>query len=226
MKNEHILIVEDEVELAELLRDYITANHFDASCLFDGNSVLNWLKENKTDFIVLDLMLPGTDGITLCKEIRKTSDVPIMMATARVDQIDRILGLEIGADDYVCKPYDPKEVIARIKAILRRVNGSDSIPDTQIALDENTLSIKGNGHATQLTLVEFRLLQLLYSEPGRIFSRQYIMDSIYSDYRVVSDRTIDSHIKKLRKKIQEIFPKLQVIHSIYGAGYKFEIQEI
>jgi two-component system response regulator BaeR len=218
--------VEDEVELAELMRDYLIASHYEVTCIHDGHEALEWLNKNQVDFIILDLMLPGIDGTEICKEVRKTSDTPIMMATARVDQIDRILGLEIGADDYVCKPYDPQEIIARIKAILRRVNGQTSQTESQFQLNENTLSISHNQLEVQLTLVEFRLLQLLYSEPGRIFSRQYIMDSIYSDYRVVSDRTIDSHIKKLRKKIQDIFPTSQVVHSIYGAGYKFELQEL
>jgi len=226
MNNNHILVIEDEIELAELLKDYLIANQYQVTCLSNGDGVSPWLETHSTDFIVLDLMLPGTDGMTLCKRIREKSDVPIMMATARVDQIDKILGLETGADDYICKPYDPQEIIARIKAILRRVKGSNDADLPSLQLDENTLSIVRDDKKVQLTLVEFRLIQLLYSEPGRIFSRQYIMDSIYSDYRVVSDRTIDSHIKKLRKKIQEIIPEVQAIHSIYGAGYKFEFQEI
>jgi len=219
----HILVVEDETELAELVKDYLHAADYRVTLHSNGESARQWLGTNEVDLIILDLMLPGMDGIELCRNIRKTSDVPIIMATAKVEEVDRILGLNIGADDYICKPYSPKELIARIKAILRRVRDPSKV-EPAIYLNENTLTLNLNGFVCELTVIEFKLLELLLREPGKIFSRQFIMDNIYNDYRIVSDRTVDSHIKKLRKKISELDSSKQYIHSIYGAGYKFEDQ--
>lgn len=223
-KSHRILIVEDEPTLAELVQDYLRAAGFDTVVIHDGSDAAQWLQHQQADLIVLDLMLPGMDGIEFCKLIRKSADTPIVMATAKVEEIDRILGLNIGADDYICKPYSPKELIARIRAILRRVHPLGEENSATIKLNPDQLSLSIDGKTSELTLIEFRLFELLSREPGKIFSRQYIMDNIYNDYRVVSDRTVDSHIKKLRKKIQELSPNKQLIHSIYGAGYKFEDQ--
>ena len=223
-KTHRILIVEDEPTLGELVQDYLRAAGFDTVVIHDGSDAAQWLQHQQADLIVLDLMLPGMDGIELCKLIRKSADTPIVMATAKVEEIDRILGLNIGADDYICKPYSPKELIARIRAILRRVHPLGEENSATIKLNPDQLSLSIDGKTSELTLIEFRLFELLSREPGKIFSRQYIMDNIYNDYRVVSDRTVDSHIKKLRKKIQELSPNKQLIHSIYGAGYKFEDQ--
>jgi two-component system response regulator BaeR len=167
-------------------------------------------------------MLPGKDGLEVCKEIRQFSNVPIMMLTAKVEEIDRLLGLELGADDYICKPYSPREVVARVKAILRRTTTMEQNSTQVIAVDEPSLKVNIKGLDLDLTLVEFQLFSMLHSEPGRIFSRDQIMSQVYSDYRVVSDRTIDSHVKKLRKKIQQALPDTELIFSVYGAGYKFE----
>jgi two-component system response regulator BaeR len=173
-------------------------------------------------------MLPGKDGITLCKEIREFSNVPIIMVTARVDEIDRLLGLELGADDYICKPFSPREVIARTKAVLRRSQIREQAGDSPeqsagFTLDQGRQQIVFQQQAIELTTVEYQLLNLLSSDPGRIFSRSQLMDAMYSDHRIVSDRTIDSHIKKIRKKLHDSFPNLEFIHSIYGAGYKFDL---
>lgn len=224
-----VLIVEDEPELAKLLAEYLENSAIETHIITDGQVASNWLEANHADLLILDLMLPGMDGTTLCKKVRGTSDVPIIMATARVEEIDRLLGLEIGADDYVCKPYSPREIVARVKAILRRVSPAkgDTSPDLpSIVLDSDKLTVSVNGTAVHFTTIEIRLFELLFREPGKIFSRQYIMDNIYNDYRVVSDRTVDSHIKKLRKKLHEAVPKTELIHSIYGAGYKFERQDV
>lgn len=224
----HILIVEDEPDLATLLDEYIKSNGFTTTVMMDGQEAYNWFKENKTDLILLDLMLPGMDGISICKEIRKISNVPIIMLTAKVEEIDRLLGLELGADDYICKPYSPREVVARVKSVIRRSQPAPlahSNLDSILTINENTQSVDLNQKQIKLTSIELSLLSLLYKEPGRIFSRQYIMDSIYNDYRVVSDRTVDSHVKKLRKKLAEVEPNIELIHSIYGAGYKFEVQD-
>lgn len=223
----HILIVEDEPDLSALLDEYLVSAGYTTTAIMNGDEANTWLKKNQTDLILLDLMLPGMDGINICKEFRKFSNIPIIMLTAKVEEIDRLVGLELGADDYICKPYSPREVVARTKAVLRRSNSKhEDTHDSEstFSIDKDSLSVSLNKKQIKLTSIEISLLSLLHGQPGRIFSRQYIMDHIYSDYRVVSDRTVDSHIKKLRKKLHEVEPTLDLIHSIYGAGYRFEIQ--
>ncbi len=216
-----VLIVEDEPHLADLLADYLTASGFAIHKIHNGDDVLPWLAEHTVNAILLDIMLPGTDGIDLCKKIRMNSNTPILMTTARVEEIDRLVGLELGADDYICKPYSPREVVARVKTVLRRV---DSAPGAiqAITLHTDRCQVVINGHSVELTNTETQLMALLMKEPGRIYSRGQIMDSIYRDYRVVSERTIDSHIKKLRKKIDTFEPHHHYVQSVYGVGYKFE----
>lgn len=224
--NPHILVVEDESKIAQLISKYLDRESFRHTLLSDGADVMGWLKDNKTDLILLDLNLPNRDGLTLCREIRNTSTLPVIMTTARVDEIDRLLGLELGADDYVCKPYSPRELMARIKAVLRRTMGQTPVPPTVPAtpwrLDDARLVLDWQGVEIPLTLVEFQLLKILSTTPGRIYSRELLMDGIYQDRRVVNDRTIDSHIKKLRRKLTQASPALDPIVSVYGAGYKFE----
>lgn len=219
-----ILIVEDEARLAALLADYLAAAGFAAEQLADGREVVDWVRRHAPDLIVLDLMLPGRDGLEICRDIRTFSAVPIIMATARTEEIDRLLGLELGADDYICKPYSPREVVARVKAVLRRLRSGygGQAMDAGLVLDEAGFRVRSAAAEVELTAVEFHLLATLYREPGRIFSRGQLMDRIYADQRVVSDRTIDSHIKKLRKKLAEVRPGEELIHSVYGAGYRFE----
>ena len=217
-----VLVVEDEPKLANLLADYLKASSFEPFCLGDGNDVVPWVREHKPDLILLDLMLPGRDGMEICKEIRTFSRIPIIMVTARVEEIDRLLGLELGADDYVCKPFSPREVIARVKAVLRRVRDGQAIEAFGLVLDEPGWRASIGGRELDLTAVEFKLLQFLATNPGHIYNRQQLMDRIYSDERTVSERTIDSHIKKLRRKIETANPKASLIHSVYGVGYKFE----
>lgn len=220
-----ILIVEDEVRLAQLVADYLAAAGFESHCLADGREVVSWVKLHAPDLIILDIMLPGRDGLDLCRDIRGFSQVPIIMATARVEEIDRLLGLELGADDYICKPYSPREVVARVKAILRRSQphqgqDSDSVPG--LRLDEAAYRVHSPRGEVELTAVEYKLFATLHKEPSRIFSRGQLMDRIYDDDRIVSDRTIDSHIKKLRKKLLTLVPEQELIHSVYGAGYRYE----
>jgi two-component system response regulator BaeR len=218
-----ILIVEDETRLAQLEADYLQAAGFAGTILADGLEVVPWLREHHADLVLLDLMLPGRDGLELCREIRSFSMVPIIMVTARIEEIDRLLGLELGADDYICKPFSPREMVARVKAVLRRLQPPAPAPgEHSLALDPGRFRVRAGGRETELTAVEFELLQALCRQPGRIFSRQQLMDLIYPDQRIVSDRTIDSHIKKLRKKLDELLPEKEVIHSVYGAGYRFE----
>jgi two-component system, OmpR family, response regulator BaeR len=221
----HILIVEDEIKLANLQADYLQNAGFDTVSLSNGLDVVPWFKANHTDLIVLDLMLPGRDGLDICRELRSFSTVPIIIITARIEEIDRLLGLELGADDYICKPFSFREMVARVKAVFRRQRAptADALGSSLI-LNAHSFRVLANGHEVELTTVEFQLLQALYQQPGRIFSRSKLMDLIYQDQRIVSDRTIDSHIKKLRKKLTDLLPDQELIHSVYGAGYRYEPQ--
>ncbi|MCP4232096.1 MAG: response regulator, partial [Aestuariibacter sp.] len=184
----------------------------------NGDEALDWLRRNTARLVLLDLMLPGLDGLTICRELRKDSNVPVIMITARVEEIDRLLGLEIGADDYVCKPFSPREVVARIKSLLRRSEAGPGIA-TELTLDDASFRVSYKQSCIELTVVEFKLLKTLTGQPGRIFSRDLLMSQIYPDNRIVSDRTIDSHIKKLRKKLASIGLQEGAVYSIYGAGY-------
>ncbi len=215
--------MEDETKLARLLEDYLASAGYQSHWLANGLEVIDWTRTNTPDLILLDILLPGRDGLNICREIRGFSRVPIIMVTARIEEIDRLLGLELGADDYVCKPFSPREVVARVKAVLRRFE-PEMVPNPPQALelDSHSFRARANGREVELTLVEFHLFETLVREPGRIFSRDQLMDRIYNDHRIVSDRTIDSHVKKLRKKLAELLLEREVIQSVYGAGYRYE----
>jgi len=219
---ERILIVEDEPKLAALLSDYLQASGFDVVILSDGGDVENWVRTNKPDLIILDIMLPRRNGMDICRDIRAFSRVPIIMVTARIEEIDRLLGLELGADDYICKPFSPREVVARVKAVMRRVKDGQVMQSRGLALDEHTYRASLHGRDLDLTALEFKLLQMLVEHPRRIFSRKQIMEKIYYDDRFVNDRTVDSHIKKLRRKIEGVDPGANLIQSVYSVGYKYE----
>jgi two-component system, OmpR family, response regulator BaeR len=220
--SEIILIVEDEEKIALVLADYLHQAGFETWHLADGLEVAQWVREHQPRLILLDLMLPGRSGLEICKEVRSFSAIPIIMTTAKVEEIDRLLGLELGADDYICKPFSPREVVARVKTVLRRTGGV-APQNNGLVLDESRFRATLHGKELDLTSVEFTLLNLLASNPGRIYRRQQLMDHIYPDQRIVCDRTIDSHIKKLRKKIAVAAnPGEEFIQSLYGAGYKFE----
>lgn len=215
-----ILIVEDSQDLAQLLSDYMEQAGFSTQCLYQGSTVIDWVTNNQPTLILLDIMLPGKNGIEICREIRSFSEVPIIMVTAKVEERDRLLGLDTGADDYICKPFSPREVVARVKAVLRRV--VDKGPDKGLLqLDAEKYQASINGKFLLLTVVEYNLLSLLAEHPGRVFSRSQLIERIYQDQRVVSDRTIDSHVKKLRKKISKIHDQ-ELIHAVYSAGYKYD----
>ncbi|MCK7575101.1 MAG: response regulator [Chromatiales bacterium] len=219
----HILIVEDEERLARLVADYLRAAGHRVEHLAEGSGVVEWVRRERPDLILLDLMLPGKDGLDICREIRAESPVPIIMTTARVEEIDRLLGLELGADDYVCKPYSPRELVARVKAVLRRTLAPEPpVESGPLNLHRDELRVRAGDSEIELTAVEFALLETLHGAPGRIFSRDRLMDRIYRDHRVVSDRTIDSHVKKLRRKLAELVPDQELIHSVYGVGYRYE----
>ncbi|WP_299261408.1 response regulator [uncultured Kushneria sp.] len=231
--NDNVLIVEDEAKIAELLRDYLSSSGFTPHCLERGDQVIDWLDAQPPEalpvMVLLDLMLPGLDGLTLCRRLRERwPNMAIIMLTARVEEVDRLLGLELGADDYICKPFSPREVIARIRTVLRRTHPVTPAPDTgapessPLVLDHDGWRALADSQDAGLTAVEFQLLEVMFNAPGRIFSREQLMDHMYRDHRIVSERTVDSHIKKLRKKLAEIWPEREVIHSVYGVGYKYE----
>ena len=222
-----ILVVEDEQRLSQLLREYLEAAGYRVHCLLRADEVMPWLANHQADLLILDLMLPGGDGMSLCREIRCQSTVPIIMSTARVEEVDRLQGLEIGADDYVCKPYSLREMVARVKAILRRLENTPTPnpqPQQVFTIDPAKMTIQVQGYTLDLTRVEYRLLKHFVEHPGVVFSRDALLNIIYDDYRLVSERTIDSHIKNLRKKLQPRLSGQQVIHSVYGAGYRFELE--
>ena len=220
-----ILIVEDETKLARLLEEYLQQSGFRTQHLERGDQVIPRVRKQPPDLILLDLMLPGRDGMEVCRELRQFSRVPVIMTTARVEEIDRLLGLELGADDYVCKPYSPREVVARVKAVLRRLDprSGDLGAQARIELDMESFEARIGGRLLELTAVELRLLAALMEHPGRVFSRNQLMDHLYLDNRVVTDRTVDSHIKNLRRKLAERLPDREVIRSVYGVGYKLEL---
>ena len=221
-----ISIVEDETKLAEVLEAYLMREGFTTERFDNGKQALQSLVDDPPDLVLLDLMLPGLDGMSVCRELRKSHAVPIIMITARIEEIDRLLGLEIGADDYVCKPFSPREVVARVKAVLRRsVSDNAHTNDGSFSFCPETATVSIHGHDVSLTLVELELLKALHERPGHIFSRAKLMHRIYPDNRIVSDRTIDSHVKKLRQKLRSVSGDEEYVHSVYGIGYKFDMPQ-
>ena len=217
-----ILIVEDEEKIASLLRDYLEkTGGYQTHWVGRGDEALRVFEETSPDLVLLDLMLPGMNGLDVCKAIRAKSRVPVIMVTALVEEIDRLLGLELGADDYICKPFSPREVVARVKAVLRRVSAleGDLLPPG-LQIDETRHIASINDKQLKLSPVEFALLSRLAAHPGQVFSRDQLMSSIYSDYRIVSDRTVDTHVKNLRRKLEESSPGTDLIESVYGVGYR------
>ncbi len=221
----HILVVEDEPRLASVLADYLQAAGYSCSVINDGGLAIAGFEARTPDLVLLDLMLPNRDGTDICRELRQRSAVPVIMVTARADEIDRLLGLEIGADDYICKPFSPREVVARVHAVLRRHRhdpGAEASGASGLRIDEASCRASLDGRDLELTQVEFRLLQTLAAVPGRVFSREQLMDRAYADHRIVTDRTVDSHIKNLRRKLGDAGGD-DWIKSIYGVGYRFEV---
>jgi two-component system response regulator BaeR len=220
-----ILIVEDEPKLSQLLADYLINAGYQTQIIDDGRNVVPALQTSHFDLMLLDLMLPGRDGLDVCKDVRAFSSIAIVMVTARVEEIDRLLGLELGADDYICKPFSPREVVARVKAILRRAPQAQvqALVNSKLSIDETQFKAVLEGQTLDLTPVEFRLLKALSAAPGRVFSRQQLLNTLYEDHRVVTDRTVDSHVKNLRRKLQQAHPGDELIESIYGVGYRFTL---
>jgi two-component system, OmpR family, response regulator BaeR len=223
-----ILIVEDEDKISEVLRDYLRQHGYETHRISRGDEVEPWVRQHPVDLVLLDVMLPGMDGLAVCRALRGFSDAAIIMVTARVDEIDRLLGLSLGADDYICKPFSPREVVARVATVLRRTRGAKSgapavsTPSEGLHLDDAAWRASIDGHVLDLTAVEYKLLAVLAAHPGHIYSRDQLMDQMYRDERIVADRTVDSHVKKLRRKIADVIPAHEFIHSVYGVGYCYE----
>lgn len=219
-----ILIVEDEIELAEIIGDFLKADNFEVDYSHTGEGIIDQIKQSPPDLVLLDIMLPNADGMDVCRQLREFSEIPIIMVTAKVDEIDRLLGLNIGADDYICKPVLPKEVVARVRAVLRRsgLTSQQKIEETKLMLDQSQYLAQWNGVPLHLTPVEFRLLEKL-SKNNRVYARSELMNVIYEDGRYVYDRTIDSHVKNLRKKLSLVTHIKNPIRSVYGVGYRLDI---
>ncbi len=220
-----IMVIEDEIELASLVQDYLLQSGYQVKCFHNGKEAWEAFELVKPSLVVLDLMLPGMDGLALCQAIRRVSAVPIIMVTARSDEIDRLLGLELGADDYVCKPFSPRELVARVKTVLRRAPPTaQDQPALQIHSNEQRASL--HGHLLNLTPSEYRLLALMYAHPGQVYSRSQLLDHLNPEGLDVTDRVIDSHIKNLRKKIAETAKPTdhEWVQSVYGVGYRLELQ--
>ncbi len=226
-----ILIVDDEIKIARLVSNYLEKDGFDTVCHHHGVGVVDLVKKINPELLILDLMLPGVDGVTICREIRKFSEVPIIMLTAKVDEVDRLIGLEIGADDYICKPFSPREVVARVKAVLRRsvpvMNEASpsKISAGNIEIDEGSREVTVSGQLVNLTPSEFGLLQVMMKLPGRVFSRSELIERVQGYHFDGYDRTVDSHVKNLRKKLAEVTLDKEVITTIYGIGYKLNVKQ-
>ena len=221
-----ILVVDDEPKITKLARDYLERGGYRVVSAGDGKTGLAAFRHDQPDLVVLDLNLPGMDGLDVCRAIRRESDVPIIMLTARVEEVDRLIGLELGADDYITKPFSPRELVARVRAVLRRVRGGVQLPNL-IQAGELELDLKGHralrgGEAIHLTRIEFDLLATLAQHAGQTLSREQLLERIHGDAGVAGyDRSIDAHIRNLRRKIETDPTDPRIIQTVYGVGYRF-----
>lgn len=204
------------------MADYAVAAGYVAEVIADGRDALHAARQCMPDLIVLDIQLPGLDGLSLCRALRRESEVPIILVTAKVEEIDRLLGLESGADDYLCKPFSPRELIARIRVILRRTRGGGEA-QRLISVDEAAQTIHVQSQRLELTPTEYRLLAAMARRPGTIHSRAQLLDLARHDALDISDRVIDTHVKNLRRKLAAVLPGVELIQSVYGLGYRVEL---
>jgi len=220
-----ILVVDDEPKIVKQARDYLKKGGFRVVTAADGSVALNVAHRERPDLIVLDLNLPGMDGLDVCRALRRESDVPIIMLTARVEETDRLIGLELGADDYITKPFSPRELVARVRAVLRRVRGGTRQPGLiragELEIDLNGHRVVLGGDAIKLTRTEFNLLATLAQHPGQAFSREQLLGRLHGVAWEGYDRSIDAHIKNLRRKLEENPLEPRYILTVYGIGYRF-----
>lgn len=226
MAAKSILVVDDEKRIVEIVRAYLEREGYRVTAAYDGDTALEMARREHPDLIVLDLMLPGVSGWDICRALRKESDVPIIMLTARDDVTDRVVGLELGADDYVTKPFEPKELVSRVKAVLRRSGAarpsSAVLRVGDLSIDvEKRLVFRGD-EAIELTPTEFDLLRVLAEHPGRVYTRMQLLDSVQGDAFEGYERTMDSHVKNLRRKIEPDPEHPSRIITVYGVGYKVQ----
>ena len=220
-----VLVVEDEPKLAALLADYLHAAGHEVECVGDGRDALQAWADRRHDLVLLDVMLPGLDGLAVCRQLRTLTSVPIVMLTARADEIDRLAGLELGADDYIAKsPFSPREVVARIKAVLRRSRAAQRQAAAAAALlvDEQGWRATWQGQALDLTPNEFRLLRLLASQRGRVYTRAQLLALLQADAGATTERAFDTHVKNLRRKLEQAGAGSERIRSVYGVGYSYD----
>ncbi len=223
-----VLVVDDEAQIVKVLRAYLEKAGYQVVTAMDGNAALAVFKQSRPDFVILDLNLPGMDGLDVCRVIRRESNVPVLMLTARVEEADRLIGLELGADDYVVKPFSPREVVARVKTIFRRATAepvkAERIQAGDLEIDLGAHSVYRSGESIELTPTEFDILVALAREPKRVFSRMQIMEQAMGTSFEGYERTIDAHIKNLRNKLEPDPKKPAYIHTVFGVGYKFEVK--
>ncbi len=220
-----VLVVEDEPKLAALLADYLRAAGHAPECVGDGRDALQAWIDRRHDLVLLDLMLPGLDGLSLCRQLRTLTSVPIVMLTARTDEADRLTGLELGADDYIAKtPFSPREVMARVKAVLRRSRAAQRPVATAwpLLVDEQGWRASWQGRALNLTPNEFRLLRLLASQRGRVYTRSQLLEVLQGDAGATTERAVDAHVKNLRRKLEQAGAGGERIRSVYGVGYSYD----
>ena len=226
MSSKKILVVDDEKKIVEILKAYLERDTFQVLVAYDGRTALELAAQQSPDMIILDLMLPEISGWDVCRTLRQTSGVPIIMLTARDEITDKIIGLELGADDYITKPFDPKEVISRIRAVLRRIEAKiapkDVLKVTDLSIDVGKRAVYRGEQTIELTSMEFELLRALAENPGHVLSRMQLLDRTQGDAYPGYERTVDSHIKNLRKKIEPDPDQPRYIITVYGAGYKLE----
>ncbi len=225
--NNTVVIVDDDKNICELVRLYLTKEGYDVKCAFEGNSALKLIEDIKPVAAILDIMLPGIDGIEILKSIRRTSRMPVIMLTAKGETIDKVLGLELGADDYVVKPFEPKELVARLRAVLRRSDGRDDLPE-EIAFDKlsinmATYELKIDGKVTEVPPKELELLNYLCIHPNRVFTRDQLLDEVWGYEYFGDSRTVDVHVKRLREKVEGVSDKWS-LKTVWGVGYKFEVK--
>lgn len=223
--NETILVVDDEPKILQLAKDYLVDNGFKVLTSGDGVQALAIARQEKPDLIVLDLMLPGMDGLDVCRTIRRDSDVPIIMLTARAEEADQLIGLELGADDYITKPFSPRALVARVRALLRRARGDlrqeETLRSGSLELDLKRMEVKLSGEIIRLTRSEYSLLETLVKHEGQPLSREQLLEHLHGVAFGGVDRSVDSHIKNLRKKIEPDPTEPIYIQTVYGFGYKF-----
>ena len=222
-----VLVVEDEMQIARLVRDYLEHAGFEVLVAGDGESAMSSVRGIKPDLIILDIGLPGRDGLDVAREVRRTSSVPIVMLTARGDETDKVVGLELGADDYVVKPFSPRELVARVRAVLRRTEttiadgGPEILRVADIEVDLIRMRVAVAGNPVELTPTEFQLLVALVREPGRVFTRGQLLDAVHGVAIESYERAIDAHVKNIRKKIEPTPGRPRYILTVHGVGYRF-----